>query len=56
MQKLSMMSMGSRGAALLWLDDLNVFPTTVKAFNAVPYAHHWFEKTLGKKTQNGKVQ
>src|SRR6516164_3507886 len=23
----------------------------VKAFNAEPYAHHWFEKTLGKKTQ-----
>jgi hypothetical protein len=20
------------------------------AFNAEPYAHHWFEKTLGKKT------
>jgi len=28
----------------------------VKAFNAEPYAHHWFEKTLGKKTQSGKVQ
>lgn len=28
----------------------------VKAFNAEPYAHHWFEKTLGKKTQTGKVQ
>ena len=28
----------------------------VKAFNAEPYAHHWFEKTLGKKTQTGRVQ
>jgi GNAT superfamily N-acetyltransferase len=28
----------------------------VKAFNAEPYAHHWFEKTLGKKTQNGRAQ
>jgi ribosomal protein S18 acetylase RimI-like enzyme len=28
----------------------------VKAFNAEPYAHHWFEKTLGKKKQSGKVQ
>jgi len=28
----------------------------VKAFNAEPYAHHWFEKTLGKKTQSGRVQ
>jgi DNA-binding MarR family transcriptional regulator/GNAT superfamily N-acetyltransferase len=27
----------------------------VKAFNAEPYAHHWFEKTLGKKTQTGRV-
>jgi len=26
------------------------------AFNAEPYAHHWFEKTLGKKTQTGRVQ
>jgi hypothetical protein len=24
------------------------------AFNAEPYAHHWFEKTLGKKTQTGE--
>ena len=28
----------------------------VEAFNAEPYAHHWFEKMLGKKTQNGRVQ
>ena len=28
----------------------------VKAFNAETYAHHWFEKTLGKKTQTGRVQ
>jgi ribosomal protein S18 acetylase RimI-like enzyme len=28
----------------------------VKAFNAEPYAHHWFEKTLGKKTQTRRVQ
>jgi len=28
----------------------------VKAFSAEPYAHHWFEKTLGKKTQTGRVQ
>jgi hypothetical protein len=28
----------------------------VKAFNAEPYAHHWFEKTLRKKTQTGRVQ
>ena len=28
----------------------------VKPFNAEPYAHHWFEKMLGKKTQNGRVQ
>ena len=28
----------------------------VTAFNAEPYAHQWFEKTLGKKTQSGKVQ
>ena len=28
----------------------------VKAFNAEPYAHHWFEKTIGKKTQSGRVQ
>ena len=28
----------------------------VKAFNAESYAHHWFEKTLGKKTQTGRVQ
>ena len=28
----------------------------VKAFNTEPYAHHWFEKTLGKKTQSGEVQ
>jgi hypothetical protein len=27
-----------------------------RAFNAEPYAHHFFEKTLGKKTQSGKVQ
>jgi hypothetical protein len=26
----------------------------VKAFNAEPYAHHWFEKTLGKKRRVGK--
>ena len=26
------------------------------AFNAEPYAHQWFEKTLGKKTQTGRVQ
>ena len=28
----------------------------VKASNAEPYAHHWFEKMLGKKTQNGRAQ
>jgi len=28
----------------------------VKAFSAEPYAHHWFEKTIGKKTQSGRVQ
>jgi GNAT superfamily N-acetyltransferase len=28
----------------------------VKPFNNEPYAHHWFEKTLGKKTQSGRVQ
>jgi GNAT superfamily N-acetyltransferase len=28
----------------------------LRRFNAQPYAHHWFEKTLGKKTQSGKVQ
>ena len=27
-----------------------------KAFNDEPCAHHWFEKTLGKKTQSGRVQ
>ena len=28
----------------------------VKAFNAEPHAYHWFEKTVGKKTQTGRVQ
>jgi ribosomal protein S18 acetylase RimI-like enzyme len=28
----------------------------VKVFNAEHYAHNGFEKTLGKKTQSGRVQ
>jgi len=37
----------THGSGAIWIEPDRVIHG--------PYAHHWFEKTLGKKTQSGKV-
>jgi GNAT superfamily N-acetyltransferase len=58
---------GEAGVVVLWLEANRALSEAialykrsgyveVKAFSAEPCARHWFEKTLGKKTQTGGVQ